>query len=85
MAEVTQNNKTEYSPIEELSYEEAYEELNQIVRKLESEDLTLEQTISLFERGQALTQYCTDILDKTELRIQQITGDKVVDFNSPEI
>ena len=85
MAEVSQNNKTEYSPIEELSYEEAYEELNQIVRKLESEDLTLEQTISLFERGQALTQYCTDILDKTELRIQQITGDKVVDFNSPEI
>jgi exodeoxyribonuclease VII small subunit len=85
MAKETQNSKQSSTPVEELSYEEAYEELNQIVVKLEAEELTLEQTISLFERGQNLAQYCTDILDKTEMRIQQITGEQVIDFDSPDI
>jgi exodeoxyribonuclease VII small subunit len=85
MAKETQNSKQSSTPVDELSYEEAYEELNQIVAKLEAEELTLEQTISLFERGQNLAQYCTDILDKTEMRIQQITGEQVIDFDSPDI
>lgn len=84
MAEEKKNKEVVYTPVKDLSYEQAYEELDQIVSKLESEDLTLEQKISLFERGQLLVQYCTDILDKTELRIQQIAGDKVVNFNSSE-
>jgi len=84
MVSETQGLEKAYRPVEELSYEEAYEELNQIVTQLELENLTLESTISLFERGQVLAQHCTGILDKTELRIQQISGEKVVDFESPD-
>jgi exodeoxyribonuclease VII small subunit len=83
MAEEKKNEEVEYTPVKDLSYEQAFEELNQIVSKLEAEDLTLEQTISLFERGQSLVQYCTSILDKTEKKIRQITGERVDDFESP--
>ena len=80
MSEETEKMEEEFTPVEDLTYEQAYEELNQIVSNLENEDMTLEQTISLFERGQTLAQYCTGILDKTEMRIQQLTGETVVDF-----
>jgi exodeoxyribonuclease VII small subunit len=56
-----------------MAYESAIGELEEIVRRLDDAELTLEETISLFERGQALARYCQEQLDLAELRIAQIT------------
>jgi len=67
----------ETSEIAQLTYEQALAELETIVSMLESEQRSLEEALSLFERGQALTQHCTNLLDKAELKIRQLSGDKL--------
>lgn len=58
--------------IEHLSFEEAFKELDETVRRLEEGDLTLDEAITLFERGQALARHCGEKLDRAELRISQL-------------
>jgi exodeoxyribonuclease VII small subunit len=60
--------------IEELSFEEAFRDLEETVQRLEAGDLTLEESIALFERGQALAQHCSAALDQAELRVSQLAG-----------
>ena len=60
------------TPVEELSYEQAFEELEAIVSALESETLTLETAIALYERGQLLTRRCTGLLETAELKIREL-------------
>lgn len=60
-------------PLASLSYEQAFAELQAIVTLLESDDHPLEQSITLFERGQKLAQHCATLLDQAELRVQQLT------------
>ena len=57
---------------EELSFEEAFKELEETVRRLEEGDLTLEESIALFERGQELARYCSAKLDQAELRVSKL-------------
>jgi exodeoxyribonuclease VII small subunit len=59
-------------PLEEISYEKAFQELEQIVSRLESETQNLEESLTLYERGQALAHYCADLLEKAELRMEQL-------------
>ena len=63
---------------EEMSFEEALAELEKIVGRLEHGQLPLEESLMLFERGQALATACSQKLDEAELKIEQITpeGDK---------
>jgi exodeoxyribonuclease VII small subunit len=63
------------SDTNELSFEEAFNELEDIVAKLESGELALEQSVVLFERGRKLSDYCQAVLDKAELRVNQLTND----------
>ena len=58
--------------VEELSYEEAFAELEEIVRLLETDSKTLEESLALFERGQALANRCAALLDQADLRIRQL-------------
>jgi exodeoxyribonuclease VII small subunit len=60
------------SPIEDLTYEEAYAELEGIVLLLEQEQTSLESTIAWYERGQALAKRCQELLDKAELRVRTL-------------
>lgn len=57
---------------EEMSFEEAFSELEATVRRLEEGELTLEEALHLYERGKLLAQRCNDTLDAAELRVQQI-------------
>ena len=57
----------------EPSFEEAYRELEEIVRKLEAGGLALEENIALFEKGMRLAKLCGRQLDAAELRIVRIT------------
>jgi len=67
-------------PVGELTYEQAFEELENIVSDLESDERTLDQALALFERGQALARYCADLLDKAELKVKQLSGEELSDF-----
>ena len=60
---------------DDLTYEQAFGELQEIVGRLESGDLDLEESISLFERGQALAERCTKLLDQADLRLRQLVPD----------
>lgn len=61
-------------PIENLSYEDAVRELEAILEKLETAQPSLEETLSLYERGQALAKHCAALLEQAELRIQTLNG-----------
>ena len=71
-----------YPPIDDLTYEQAFAELEQIVSALETGEHTLDEAIAQYERGQDLAKHCASLLDKAELKVQQISGDEIVDFES---
>jgi len=73
-------SKTTQKKVEELTYEEALTELEEIVNMLEGEQSQLEDAIKLFERGQALASRCGVLLEAAELKVKQVIGDDVVDF-----
>ncbi len=62
----------EKSSVDQLSYEQAFAELEQIVNRLESETLNLDESLTLYERGQSLSAHCAGLLESAELRVQQI-------------
>ena len=55
-----------------LSFEEAYRRLEETVEKLSAGGLPLEESLRLFEQGMALANYCSTLLDRAELRVQQV-------------
>ncbi|MBX3084868.1 MAG: exodeoxyribonuclease VII small subunit [Anaerolineae bacterium] len=57
----------------EQPFEDAFQELADIVDQLEAGDLTLDDTLKLYERGRALVQYCQVQLNDAELRVMQLT------------
>jgi exodeoxyribonuclease VII small subunit len=63
------------APLEELTYEQAFAQLEGIVSALEEEEQSLEKALSLYERGQALVRFCGDQLDRAELRISQLSDE----------
>lgn len=63
------------TPVTELTFEAALKELEETVAKLENGDLTLEQSLALYERGQQLATHCQTQLEQASLRIEQLTGD----------
>jgi len=69
------------TPVEELTYEQAYAKLEEIVAALESEERTLDEAISQYEQGQALAKHCANLLDKAELKVQQLSGDELADMD----
>jgi exodeoxyribonuclease VII small subunit len=59
--------------ISSLSFEAAMAELESIVRKLESGDVLLEESVALYTRGDALRTHCTARLAAAQARIEQIS------------
>jgi exodeoxyribonuclease VII small subunit len=52
-----------------LSYEAARDELENVVRRLEAGNITLEESLALWERGEVLARTCQDLLDGVRARI----------------
>ena len=69
---------------EDLSYEQAFAELEAVVEALESEQRPLNEAIALYERGQALAKYCTGLLEKAELKVRQLSGGDIIAFEAGE-
>lgn len=59
------------SVTENLSYEEAFQQLERVLARLESGDLPLEESLALFEQGAALASFCARTLDDAELRVRK--------------
>jgi len=75
----------EPKPPEELTFEQALEELDALVRKMESGDLGLDDSISAYRRGADLARYCQGRLGKAELEIRQLDNDVLKSLNPDEL
>jgi exodeoxyribonuclease VII small subunit len=85
---VSPKSKTE-TAVEELSFEAALKELEGIVSRLEQGEVDLEDSIVLYERGQALKGHCEKKLKAAESRLEKIVhgangaiGSEPVDLGS---
>ena len=58
--------------MEELSYEESMKELEQVVKELEGNELTLDESIEKFEKGMKLSKHCSKLLDGAEKKIAML-------------
>jgi exodeoxyribonuclease VII small subunit len=61
------------SDIAKLPFEAALAELEAIVEKLEKGAVALEESIKIYERGEALKAHCDKLLKNAEMRIEKIT------------
>ena len=69
MAENTQGD------VKKLSFERAMEELESIVARLEGGKVPLEESVTIYERGEALKRRCEELLRHAEARVEKITTD----------
>ena len=69
MAENTQGD------VKKLSFERAIEELESIVKRLEDGKVPLEESVTIYERGEALKRRCEELLRQAEARVDKITTD----------
>jgi exodeoxyribonuclease VII small subunit len=63
------------TPVKKLSFEEAIAELEQVVTRLDSGDVPLDESIKLYERGAALKEHCETKLGEADAKVRQITLD----------
>jgi exodeoxyribonuclease VII small subunit len=67
-------------PIDQMTYEQAFAELEKIVSALESDQRPLADATNLFERGQRLSAYCARLLDQAALKVSQLSGESAIDL-----
>ncbi|HXG35967.1 MAG TPA: exodeoxyribonuclease VII small subunit [Dehalococcoidia bacterium] len=53
-------------------FEQVYQRLEEVVGKLETGGLTLEETIALYEEGMQLAEHCRKLLEEAELRVRRL-------------
>jgi exodeoxyribonuclease VII small subunit len=65
-------SKANDTPVDQLTFESALKELEDIVGRLEQGEVDLEDSIALYERGQALKAHCEKKLKAAEGRLEKI-------------
>ena len=64
-----------HADVSKLPFEKALAELESIVQKLELGDVALEESVAIYERGEALKRRCEELLRQAEARVDKITTD----------
>lgn len=64
---------------EELSLEEAFEQIEEVISHLETEEITLEQSFREYNKGMKLLQHCNATIDRVEKKVLQINEDGGLD------
>jgi len=59
----------------EFSFEKAFEELEATVQRLEEGELTLDESIALYEKGTHLAKQCEEALDSAQVQVEELTPD----------
>ena len=62
-----------YADIKEMTFERALKELESIVGRLERGDVELEESITIYERGEALKEHCDRLLKLAEAKVEKLT------------
>lgn len=60
---------------QELSIEQAFGQIKELLGEMESEEASLEKTFENYEKGMQLLQYCNDRIDKVEKKVQKLNAD----------
>ena len=63
----------------ELSLEEAFEQIEEVIARLEDEEITLEESFQEYNRGMQLLKHCNEAIDKVEKKVLQINGEGGLD------
>ncbi|MGI6741150.1 MAG: exodeoxyribonuclease VII small subunit [Brevefilum sp.] len=66
-------SETDQKDIQDMDFETAFTALQDNLVRLESENLPLQEALSLYERGQTLARHCADLLDRAELKVRQLS------------
>lgn len=61
--------------VKKMPFEKAIDELESIVRRLEEGKVPLEESVAIYERGEALKNRCQELLRQAEARVEKITLD----------
>ena len=59
----------------ELTIEEAFSEIDEKIKALEKNDVSLEESFKYFKEGMDLLKYCNDSIDKVEKKVQKVMAD----------
>lgn len=62
-----------HADIKDMTFERALKELEAIVGRLERGDVELEESISIYERGEALRDHCDRMLKQAEAKVEKLT------------
>lgn len=62
-----------------LSLEEAFEQIEETIGRLEEDDITLEESFRAYQEGMKLLQYCNEKIDKVEKQVLKINEDGELD------
>lgn len=63
----------------EITLEEAFGQIEEVISHLETEEITLEQSFQEYHRGMQLLQYCNETIDRVEKKVLQINEDGGLD------
>jgi exodeoxyribonuclease VII small subunit len=66
---------TKHMDVRALSFEHALKELEGIVGRLERGDVALEESITIYERGEVLRDHCDRLLRQAEAKVEKLTFD----------
>ncbi len=69
----------EQKGVQELSLEEAFEQIEDVITHLEQEEITLEESFKEYNRGMQLLKYCNETIDKVEKKVLQINEEGGLD------
>ena len=71
--------------IDKLTFEEAMSQLEEIVKDLEDENITLDSAMEKFENGVKLSEFCLKKLNEAEKKIEELTRDEKGQLKVDEI
>lgn len=62
-----------------MTLEEAFSQLEAVTKELEKEDITLEESFAVYQKGMQLLQFCNDSIDKVEKKVLVLNGEGKLD------
>lgn len=77
MAKKKEENKSEQE--QTLSLEDAFAQIEEVIHRLETEDITLEESFSSYNRGMALLAKCNENIDRVEKKVLKVNEDGGLD------
>ena len=75
------DGKKEKKTIDQLSFEESFERLNEILELLENGEVSLDDSIKFYEEGVQLKNHCEEKLKNAEIKVQKVIGKNQLDDN----